>query len=125
MPTPSLRPFGASSRICPSGGHFFILVRHSGPLFICPSGGHFHLPWCGPLYRILVPAGTPSGIHHFLFDVFLGMRLFAGIGDHVVPRLHFGPDGLHMTFGLDWTASLARVWLWRMVLFGIGARIVP
>ena len=86
-------------------------------IFICPGEGHLHF--------ILVPAGAPSGINHFLFDIFLGMRFFAGIGDHIVPRLHFGPDGLHMTFGLDWIAFLARIWPWCMALFGIGAHVVP
>ena len=53
------------------------------------------------------------------------MYPFVGIDDRIIPRLHFGPAGLHVAFGFDLTASLARVWLWRMVLFGIGAHVVP
>ena len=74
---------------------------------------------------LLVPAGAPSGMNHFLSDMYLACALFVGIDDHVIPRLHFGPDGLNMTFCFDLTAPLARVWLWCMVLFGIGAHIVP
>ena len=93
--------------ICPSGGHLYLAT-----FLICPGGGHLNIFICpgeGHFHLILVPVGTPSGINHFLFDIFLGMRLFAGIGDHIVPRLHFGPDGLHMTFGLDWIALIARI----------------
>ena len=53
------------------------------------------------------------------------MYPLVGIDDHVIPRLHFGPAGLHVAFGFDLTASLAGVWLRRMVLFGLGDHIVP
>ena len=104
-------PIGGSRRhaalsFAPAGATYTSLI-------ICPGGGSrrhvsFHI-WHVPSFRIST----------------FGMYPTVGIDDHIIPRLHFGPAGLHVAFGFDLTAPLARVWLWRIALFGIGVRIVP
>ena len=122
-----------------------------GRLALTPSfhlGGDFllHLPQWGPfsfaLLRAILshfgPGGDPERHKSiFIFDVFLGMRLFAGIGDHIVPRLHFGPEACIFLLGLVITSSpdcilgqrpafdiwlgLDRAHCSHLTVFGIGA----
>ena len=96
-------------RICPSGGHFFIwfVFEHLpqwGPLFICPSVAIFICPGEGHFHFIIAPVGICPDLNHFFVNLPDSGSIFGigdhavscspvdGIGDHVVPGLHFGWD---------------------------------
>ena len=80
-----------------------------GAIFICPGEGHFHF--------IIAPVGICRDLNHFFVNLPDSGSIFGigdhavscspvdGIGDHIVPGLHFGLDCARCSL-------LTMIWNW-------------